>query len=111
MIEAWLSASETIRSSSPVIVGMTPVFAVKPLWNVRTASVPLNSARSRSSSSWRSIVPAIVRAEPRVVGQPQVVVRGEADHLAAVDDHERALGRRHHPERAIEVLLTEVRQL
>ena len=64
MIEAWLRASETIRSSSPVIVGMTPVFAVKPLWNVRTASVPLNSARSCSSSSWRSIVPAIVRTAP-----------------------------------------------
>ena len=30
MIEAWLSASETIRSLSPVIVGITPVFAVKP---------------------------------------------------------------------------------
>ena len=64
MIEAWLSASETIRSVSPVIVGMTPVLAVKPDWNVRTASVCLNAASSASSSSWRVIVPAIVRTAP-----------------------------------------------
>ena len=37
MIEAWLSASDTIRSVSPVIVGITPVFAVNPDWKVRTA--------------------------------------------------------------------------
>ena len=47
MIEAWLSASETIRSCSPVIVGMTPVLAVKPDWKVSTASVSLKAASSR----------------------------------------------------------------
>ena len=64
MIEAWLSSSETIRSVSPVIVGMTPVLAANPDWNVRTASVCLNAARSASSSSWSVIVPAIVRTAP-----------------------------------------------
>ncbi len=64
MIEAWLSASETIRSFSPVTTGMTPVFAVKPDWNVRTASVCLNAARSDSSFSWKVMSPAMVRTAP-----------------------------------------------
>ena len=64
MIEAWLSASDTIRSVSPVMVGITPVLAVKPDWNVRTAGVPLNSASSASSASCIDIVPAIVRTAP-----------------------------------------------
>jgi hypothetical protein len=64
MIEAWLRASDTIRSVSPVIVGMTPVLAVKPDWNVSTAGVPLNSASSASSASCMVIVPAMVRTAP-----------------------------------------------
>ena len=64
MIEAWLSASETIRSCSPVTVGITPVFAVKPDWKVSTASTPLNTASSASSASCSAIVPAIVRTAP-----------------------------------------------
>ena len=64
MIEAWFRASETMRSASPVIVGMTPVLAVKPDWNVRTPSTPLNSASSASSASCSVIVPAIVRTAP-----------------------------------------------
>ena len=64
MIEAWLSSSLTIRSVSPVIVGMTPVLAVNPDWNVSTAGVPLNSASSASSASCIAIVPAIVRTAP-----------------------------------------------
>ena len=64
MIEAWLSASDTIRSCSPVRVGITPVLAVNPDWNVRVASTPLNRASSASSSSWSVIVPAIVRTAP-----------------------------------------------
>jgi len=44
-----------------VIVGMTPVLAVKPDWNVSTAGVPLNSASSCSSASCMDNVPAIVR--------------------------------------------------
>ena len=47
-------------------------------------------------------------AQARVVGQPEVVVRGQRDHLAAVDDGDRALGRAHHPQRPVEVLRLEV---
>ena len=64
MIEAWLSESETIRSVSPVIVGITPVFAVNPDWNVRTAGTSLKAASSSSSASCIDIVPAIVRTAP-----------------------------------------------
>ena len=128
MIEAWLRLSLTMRSVSPVIVGMTPVLAVKPLWNVRTAGVPLNSASSASSSSCIVIVPAIVRtapradavladrlegrlAQPRVVGEPEIVVRREADQPPLVDRHDRALGAAHDPQRAVQVALAEGRQL
>jgi hypothetical protein len=64
MIEAWLRASDTIRSVSPAIVGMTPVFAEKPDWKVNTAGVPLKAASSASSASCIVIVPAIVRTAP-----------------------------------------------
>ncbi len=43
---------------------MIPVFAVNPDWNVRVASVCLNSASSRSRASCIDIVPAIVRTAP-----------------------------------------------
>ena len=64
MIEAWFRASDTIRSVSPVIVGMTPVLAVNPDWSVSTASVCLNSASSASRASCSVSVPAIVRTAP-----------------------------------------------
>ena len=103
---------------------MTPVLAVKPDWKVRTAGVPLNSASSASSASCIDIVPAIVRtaplpdaeladgrerglAQPRVVGQAEVVVRREADQPAVVDRDDRALRRRHDPERPVEVAFPE----
>ena len=128
MIEAWLRLSLTMRSVSPVIVGMTPVLAVKPLWNVRTAGVPLNSASSASSASCIDIVPAIVRTAPgadaeladrledrlaqaRVVGEPEVVVGGEADEPPLVHRHDRALGAAHDPQRAVEVALAQGRHL
>ena len=64
MIEAWFSSSLTIRSCSVVIVGMTPLLAVKPDWKTSVASVCLKAASRRSSSSWISMVPAIVRTAP-----------------------------------------------
>ena len=64
MIEAWLRASDTMRSSGPVMVGMRPVLAVNPDWNVSTASTPLNSASSASSASCMAMVPAMVRTAP-----------------------------------------------
>ena len=64
MIEAWLSASETIRSGSDATTGMTPVLQVKPDWKVSVASTCLKRASSASSSSWSAIVPEIVRTAP-----------------------------------------------
>ncbi len=43
---------------------MTPVLQVKPDWKVSTASTCLKSASRASSSSWRLMVPAMVRTAP-----------------------------------------------
>ena len=64
MMLAWLRASETITAPSPARIGITPVLAVKPDWKVSTASTCLKSASRRSSSSWRLMVPAMVRTAP-----------------------------------------------
>jgi hypothetical protein len=64
MMLAWLRLSLTMRSVSPVMVGMTPVLAVNPLWKVSTASVPLKAASSDSRASCMDIVPAMVRTAP-----------------------------------------------
>ena len=64
MMLAWFSASLTIVAPSGARIGITPVLAVNPDWKVRTASVCLNVASRASSSSWRLIVPAIVRTAP-----------------------------------------------
>ena len=64
MMEAWFSASDTITAPSGATTGMTPVLAVKPDWKVSTASVRLKAARRASSSSWRLMVPAMVRTAP-----------------------------------------------
>ena len=122
MIEAWLRASETIRSVSPVIVGMTPVLAVKPDWKVRTAGTSLNAASSAlerlvhrhrpgDRADCAAPRPELThglergRDHPRVMGQPEVVVRREADQPPVVDRHDRALRRRHDPQLPVEVAL------
>src|SRR5450759_2259760 len=64
MMEAWLKASETIRSGSVATTGITPVLQLKPDWNVRAASTCLKRASSASSSSRSAIVPEIVRTAP-----------------------------------------------
>ena len=124
MIEAWLSASETIRSVSPVTVGMTPVLAVKPDWKVRTAGTSLNAGqlglerlvdRHRPGDRPDGAAPRPELADglggrvadPRVVGQAEVVVGRERDQPAVVDRHDRALRRRHDPERPVEVALAQ----
>ena len=121
MIEAWLSSSLTIRSPSSVMVGMTPLLAVKPDWKVSVASACLKAARRRSSSSCSSMVPAIVRTAPlpdaeladrrerrldqvRVRGQAEVVVGREADHPPAVHDRVRRLRPAHDAQRPVERL-------
>ena len=102
MIDAWLSSSETITSSRDRIAATVPAFDVNPDWNISAASAPLNAANRRSSSRCSDMVPAIVRTapaagaerggrlrrrllEPRVGGQPEVVVRREVDDVAAVE--------------------------
>ena len=104
------------------------MLAVNPDWRVSTASVCLNAASSASSSSWIVIVPAIVRTAPepapscstasmaarRIRGwwvRPEVVVGREADHAPVVDRGDRALGRRHHAQRPVQVALAQRRQL
>ena len=64
MMLAWFSSSETTTSSRVRIDDTVPALAVNPLWKTTTASVCLNSASRRSSSSCRSIVPAMVRTDP-----------------------------------------------
>ena len=64
MIDAWFRLSETIRSFSPVMVGIRPVLAVNPDWKVSTAGTCLNSASSASSASCIDRVPAMVRTAP-----------------------------------------------
>ena len=124
MIEAWLRASETIRSVSPVIVGMTPVLAVKPDWKVRTAGDALELGQLRlerlvhghrpgDRAHGTRACPELADgrlgrvADPRVVGQPEVVVRRQRDQPPAVDRDDRALRRRHHPQRSVEMPFAE----
>src|SRR5450756_1427320 len=121
MIEAWLKASETIRSGSAATTGMTPVLQVKPDWNVRAASTCLKRASSASSSSWSAIVPEIVRTAPervqgclhqsRVRVQAQVVVGGERDRLAAVHRDPRPVRAAHHVEWPVQALGPHLRQV
>ena len=96
MIEAWLSASETIRSVSPVIVGMTPVLAVNPDWKREDGLGVLELGelglerlverhrpgdRPHGAGARAELLDGLDRRSPhpRVVGQAQVVVRGQAD--------------------------------
>jgi hypothetical protein len=113
-----------MRSVSPVMVGMTPVLAVKPDWKVRTAGRPLerrqlgfellvhrHGAGDRAHRTRADAVLADRRerrlAQPRMVGESQVVVRRQADHPPVVDRHDRALGTAHHPQGPVEVALLE----
>ena len=48
------------------------MLAVKPDWNVSTASVCLNSASSVSRRSWIVMLPAIVRTAPEPAPKSRV---------------------------------------
>ena len=62
---AWLSASlTTITAPSGARIGMTPVLHVKPDWKVSDRLDLLEFGQAASSSSWRLIVPAMVRTAP-----------------------------------------------
>ena len=107
---------------------MTPVLAVKPDWNVSVAAVPLKRGElglellveahrpgDRANRTRAGAVPLDRRqrgrAETRVVGQAEVVVRGQADQPPVVDRHDRPLGRAHDPERPVELARPEVVEL
>jgi len=64
MMDPWLSSSETNRSPLLQSCGISPSFAMKPVWYVRLAGAFLNLARRRSSSSWSVMLPAIERSLP-----------------------------------------------
>ena len=49
-------------------------------------------------------------AQPGMVGEAQVVVRGQADEPSVVDRHDRALGAAHHAQRAVQVVRSERRE-
>ncbi|OPZ47814.1 MAG: hypothetical protein BWY92_01702 [Firmicutes bacterium ADurb.BinA052] len=61
---AWFSSSLMIMSSLPRTAATVPALAVNPDWNTSAASVCLNAAIFFSSSTWMSMVPAIVRTAP-----------------------------------------------
>ena len=110
MMLAWLSSSEKITSSLPTSAGMAARLAVKPLWKVMQASAFLNSAslllqfevqgHGAGDGAHRARADAVVvdgvfgrGAQPRVVGQAQVVVGAEVEHAPAVDGHPAIHGR------------------
>jgi hypothetical protein len=63
MIEAWFSASDTIRSPRPASAVRTPTFARYPEENTRADSAPAKAARASSRSVWSSVVP-VTRRDP-----------------------------------------------
>ena len=100
MIDAWFSASETMKSPSCAIVAVNPSFAFHADTKLSDASHPTNLASASSSSRWivnvpqmkRTLaVPAPNRCNPsmpasitrRLVAQPEVVVRREDQYFAA----------------------------
>ena len=124
MIEAWLSASETIRSVSPVIgrddagVGGEPglegqhgghVLEGRQLGLERLVHRHRPGDRPDGAAAGPELADGGSGrvAHARVVGQPEVVVRRQADEPAVVDRDDRALGGRHDPQPPIEVALAQ----
>ncbi len=64
MIDAWLSSSEQISTSSSANVVITPRFAAKPVGNRTADSLCFQSASAASSSVWTGRLPTMSRAEP-----------------------------------------------
>jgi hypothetical protein len=62
-IEAWLSASETMRQPGPASAGSTAEFVAKPIPKQSAAGFPRNAASSPSRSTWSWVVPASARGE------------------------------------------------
>ncbi len=126
MIEAWLRASEMTASSSPSRVSKSPPLASKHDPYRMVSSVPRKSLNAASSRRWtvvgaadephrRHAVAVLGNRRPglldqrRMVGQPQVVVGAQVDHLGAVvqGDHG-ILAAGDRPLRLVEPVLVEL---
>ncbi len=115
MIEAWFSSSLMTASSSPSSVSKKPPLASKQDEYRIVSSVPRKAERRSSSCLWtllraadepdagHAVAPAVEgllgrRDDARVVGQAEVVVGAEVEHLGAVRDAvTRPLRRDDHP--------------
>ena len=64
MIDAWLSSSEQIRTSSSAKVVITPRFAAKPVGKRTADSVRFQSASAASSCVCTGRLPTMSRADP-----------------------------------------------
>ena len=128
MIEAWFRLSLTMRSVSPVMVGMTPGVRREAGLERQDRRCALELGQLRlerlvhghraGDRAHRPRPDAEVAhggegrlAQPRVVGQAQVVVGREADQPAFVDRHDGTLAAAHHPQGAVQVALTQGRDL
>ena len=79
MIEPWFSSSVNSASPSPASWGIKPAFPANPLMKYRAASRRLKRAIRFSSSSWRSMFPAIGRTLP--LPAPWVLIASRAARL------------------------------
>ena len=114
MIEAWFSASQITASASDRSASNRPPFASKHEENRIVSSVPRNSRDAllelamqvlRAADEAHARHPVAVRLEGlvrggddlRMVREPEVIVRAEVQHLAAVVEADvRVLRRGHH---------------
>ena len=69
MMLAWFSSSERMRTPGPPSVQSTPRLAANPVGKVTAASVPFQSASSRSSSLWTGRLPVTRRDAPEPAPQ------------------------------------------
>ena len=107
MIEAWFSSSRMTASSSPSSVSNSPPLASKQDEYRIVSSVPRNVGEpplellvdllgaADEPHARHAVAPAVERLlgrrdEPRVVGQAEVVVGAQVEHLAAAGDARRA---------------------
>ena len=128
MIEAWLRASETIRSGSagdhgddPGVAGEAGLEGERRLDVLEACELGLQLLveRHRPGDGPDRAGPGPETAdrveggldEPRVRVEPEVVVGRERDRLAAVDRDAGPVGAAHHPERPVEALGAHLREV
>src|SRR5207248_2021155 len=84
MIDAWFSSSESTSVPGPAKVVRTPRLVAKPVGNRTAASVPFQSAITRSSSVCPGRDPTMSRAEH--VDDPVDLLRSRREHRHHHDD-------------------------